>query len=531
MFMEMQSNQSYLDECYDIAIVGSGISCAYTLINYISLLEQRSPLKTVKVAVLEKSGEFWAGLPYGSRSGRNTLVISSLKEFIPQELERSQFVSWLSQNRHWIFDIPEYKDGKLSSKWLEINEVHMAQGLWDELFLPRFTFGLYLQHRLTQLIESATTKGILQVSLLASEVIDIQPVSSLYKVDMAIASGHESLLAKKIILTIGSPSDKVINYFPELENDICLVNNLYEPSQGFNIRRICEFLERPENQAHGQILILGANASALEVIYCLSDSQRASGLISKFIVLSPSDAFPYRISHEVRQPPYSPRYLTSLIESKSFTARKILDVMKSEIDWAKSQNINIADIYHDLSKAMIDALNQLSFAEQEKFVSKYGEEIGKLQRRAGTEYLDVVDALAAQGKLEFLKGKFIRYFPSSAGELECEYIDGEGEKQVLVAPIRLIISCIGFPYLSNSSSGLIQNLIRRGVLSLNNSGRGFAINNRNFEASKNCYIMGPLVAGNIMGDLKIWHAESCARVINLAKELAEVLVQDQDNRT
>ncbi|MGA7938241.1 MAG: FAD/NAD(P)-binding protein, partial [Kovacikia sp.] len=329
--MEMQSNQSCLDECYDIAIVGSGISCAYTLINYLSLLEQRSLPRIVKVAVLEKSGEFWAGIPYGSRSGRNTLVISSLKEFIPQELERSQFVSWLSQNRHWIFDIPEYKYGKLSNKWLEINEVYMAQGLWDELFIPRFTFGLYLQHRLTQLIESATTKGILQLSLLASEVKDIQPVNGLYKVDMAIASGHESLLAKKVILTIGSQSDRVINYFPEVENDICFVNNLYEPSQDFNIHRICEFLERPENQAPSQVLILGANASALEVLYCLSDSQRASGLISKFFVLSPSAAFPHRINHEVRQSPYFPRYLTSLIESKSFTARQILEAMKSEV--------------------------------------------------------------------------------------------------------------------------------------------------------------------------------------------------------
>ncbi len=95
--MEMQSNQSYLDECYDIAIVGSGISCTYTLINYLSLLEQRSLHRTVRIAVLEKSGEFWAGIPYGRRSGRNALVISPLKEFIPQEPERSQFVSWLSQ--------------------------------------------------------------------------------------------------------------------------------------------------------------------------------------------------------------------------------------------------------------------------------------------------------------------------------------------------------------------------------------------------------------------------------------------------
>ncbi|NJL52785.1 MAG: hypothetical protein HC930_12250 [Hydrococcus sp. SU_1_0] len=51
---------------YDLAIVGSGISCAYTLIHYLSLLqarltttEARKSQKTIKVAVLDKSGEFW----------------------------------------------------------------------------------------------------------------------------------------------------------------------------------------------------------------------------------------------------------------------------------------------------------------------------------------------------------------------------------------------------------------------------------------------------------------------------------------
>jgi hypothetical protein len=42
--------------------------------------------------------------------------------------------------------------------------------------------------------------------------------------------------------------------------------------------------------------------------------------------------------------------------------------------------------------------------------------------------------------------------------------------------------------------------------------------------SKNCYLMGPLVAGNIDGNFKIWHAESCQRIINLSKQLAEVLI-------
>jgi uncharacterized NAD(P)/FAD-binding protein YdhS len=70
---------------------------------------------------------------------------------------------------------------------------------------------------------------------------------------------------------------------------------------------------------------------------------------------------------------------------------------------------------------------------------------------------------------------------------------------------------------------LIQNLIRRGICVPNDSRRGFTIDH-NFEARKNCFLMGPLVAGNITSDFKVWHAESCQRIISLSKLLAEVLV-------
>jgi hypothetical protein len=37
--------------------------------------------------------------------------------------------------------------------------------------------------------------------------------------------------------------------------------------------------------------------------------------------------------------------------------------------------------------------------------------------------------------------------------------------------------------------------------------------------------MGPLVAGNIIGKVKVWHAESCTRIIQLSQTLAEILAR------
>ena len=131
----LQSDRLPSEKCYDLAIIGAGISSAYTLIDYISLLEQSSSSagkerqhQPVKILVTEKSDEFWTGIPYGSRSGRNALLISPLQEFIPQQQERAHFIDWLNQNREWVFESQKYSNGRLANKWLQANRAAMCEG-------------------------------------------------------------------------------------------------------------------------------------------------------------------------------------------------------------------------------------------------------------------------------------------------------------------------------------------------------------------------------------------------------------------
>jgi uncharacterized NAD(P)/FAD-binding protein YdhS len=535
---DSQPAQSQPEKCYDLAIIGAGISSAYTLIHYISLLEQQSPVgevqtpahQPVKIVVTEKSGEFWTGIPYGSRSGRNALLIAPLKEFIPQQLEREHFIGWLIANRDWVFDPQEYNKGELSRKWLQANEDDMSLGLWDDLFIPRHTFGLYLQQRLTNLLQAATAKGLIEIDLLTADVLDVQTIQDVYRVDLAISAEENThFVSKKVVLAIGSPPNVAFEQAQshDAESDVCYIDNMYEPSLDFNIDRICKSLQQFEHQSQRQILIVGSNAGTLDTLYSLNNSRTLTNLIDKFIVLSPNAAFPHRISREVVSVTYTPQHLVELVQSTSFTAKQILEAVQQDVAWATAENINISDIYSDISKVVIQCLNQLSFGEQKQFVSRYAVEIGKLQRRAGGEYLDVVDELIAQTKLEFLKGKFVKYAPLQTGGVNCEYVDGEDRQQkVFDAPIGVIINCAGFQDVTKSSSVLIQNLIHRGICIPNDSNRGFVID-KNFKANKNCYLMGPLVAGNIDGDFKVWHAESCQRIISLSQQLATVLLSTE----
>ena len=525
---------------YDLAIVGAGISSAYTLIHYIGGLEQQAlsldaangqAHTPVRIIVTEKSDEFWTGLPYGSRSGRNALLISPLHEFIPQQLERQNFIDWLTTNRDRVFNPQEYNQGELSRKWLAANSADMSEGRWDDLFIPRHTFGLYLKERLDRVLTTATAKGLIEFKLVTADVLDVQNISDsgiedLYQIDLA-ATAHPSFLAKKIVLAIGSPPNVAFaqDQSAQPADGVCYIDNMYEPSLDFNLDRICQSLQQADSPSQRQILMVGSNAGTLDTLYNINNSKTAVSLIDKFVIISPNAAFPYRISKGIVELNYSPQHLLALIKTRSFTAKQMFEAIEQDVAAAIAQDINISDIHGDISKVTMQALNLLNPAEQKQFVVRYSVDIGKLQRRAGGEYLDVVNNLIAQNKLEFRKGKFVKYSAPISGKPNCEYRDSENITQpVLDTPISIIINCAGFQDVTKSSSILIQNLIRRGICIPNDSNRGF-VTDKDFKANTNCYLMGPLVAGNIDGDFKVWHAESCQRIIGLSERLAAALQQ------
>ncbi len=516
---------------YDLAIIGAGISSAYTLLHYLERLDRQfvsGRTQPIKIVVTEKSGEFWTGIPYGNRSGRTALLISPLKEFIPQQPERTDFINWLNEHRDWLFDRQVYAaQGQLASQWLDDNAADIDRGDWDDLFIPRHTFGLYLQSRLSTALTTATAKGLIECDLITADVWDIQRDGELFLVDLTTDAGGDRFTAKQLVLAIGSPPNLGFEQSAEaVKSGLCYIDDMYEPSLDFNLDRLCRSLAEIADPAARQVMIIGSNASTLDTLYSINNSPAVTNSIEKFIILSPSATFPHRINREVPAIDYTPHALVALVQTESFTAKQILAAVEQDVAGAIDQNINISDIYGDITKVVMQGLNLLNIEEQQQFVFRYAVEIGKFQRRAGGEYLDVVNDLVERRKLEFVKGRFVKQLPLPIGGAGCEYLDSEHRQpHVFDRPIGAIINCAGFQDVTQSSSPLIQNLLQRKICQPNQSNRGFAID-QNFKASPNCYVMGPLVAGNIDGTFRVWHAESCQRILGLSKHLAEVLLSE-----
>ena len=511
---------------YQIAIVGSGISSAYILIHLVSQLERHPTGQPMRVAVIEKSGEFWAGVPYGMRSGRASLLISTLKEFLPRKKERAPFVEWLNKNRERLFGQTGADSGMLSAQWLRANQQAMDAGQWDELFIPRFTFGVYIQERLREVLATAAARGILECELVHGDTFDVQRDENAYTLDVTLASGNATTLrAQKVVLAIGSPQNTNLQNLKPAEADpgSCFIEDLYLPSLAENVRKIEHFLKSPAGREHNEVLIAGSNASALEALYMLNSSADTIGQIGKFFVISPSGEFPHRINPEPTPAGYPPKNLHALVARGARTAQEILEAVTLDVSCAKAHGASIADMHREVSAGILAALDQLRPAEQEDFVVRVGVEIGRLQRRAGGEYLNIVDRLVADGKLEFIKGKLNAITTAPDGRPGFSYRENGAEiPQKREASIGVTIGCVGAVNLEKTPAPLIQNIIRRKLCAPNASRRGFIVN-EHYEASENFYIMGPLIAGNYVGTVRVWHAESCHRIISIAETFAEVL--------
>jgi uncharacterized NAD(P)/FAD-binding protein YdhS len=180
-------------------------------------------------------------------------------------------------------------------------------------------------------------------------------------------------------------------------------------------------------------------------------------------------------------------------------------------------------------QALLRVVNALSATEKLDFAGVWGSELGRFQRRAGTEYSDLVEALEVSDRLCLLSARYVglgaassagvrfRYRPATATLLQAtEEIEHD-------TPMSVIINCTGSGSLNAAgAAGLIQNMVDRSLVKVNPSARGLVLNDH-MEAHDNIYVVGPLMSGNVIGGAAVWHMEHCGRIIAFSGVLANTL--------
>jgi uncharacterized NAD(P)/FAD-binding protein YdhS len=481
--------------------------------------------KKIEITVIEKYSEFNTGLPYGSRSGFSTLLITSLKNFLI-EPERQLFITWLNKNKRWLLDEFIIEGGKLSKEWLNINQEDIDNNKWEELFIPRRFFGCYIDLKLKHKIKRLEEKNLVQTTFISDEVNDLEKKKNGYDI---YTSNHDIITSTKVVLSIGSIPTKQLWKNEALieEDNLLLVNKPYEPELSSVINKIKAFVSKRKG-IQTNVLIVGANASALELLYKINDFEiLGKSNKNQFAFLSTQGTIPDAEIDFVRQASFKPHNLIELKKEDTLSAKAIAEATFKDLDTAESIKLGAASTVDIVSAAFGVLLNKLNDEELEHFACYYGNEIGKRQRCAGIHYSDVVHTLKEDKRFIHIAGRFNDLILDDNGDYLLKYHDTLTQKQIIThESFNIIINCIGNNNLeSKKISALLKSIINKGYCKPNASKIGFNVNT-SLESSKNLHIMGPLLAGNVIENKPVWHAEHCGRIIWLSKYLANKLFDE-----
>ena len=510
----------------DLAFVGLGLSNAMTFLNFLNELIEEPPLHAIRVLLIEQHPVHFTGVAYGPRSGTNSLLINTLDEFIGDD-ERAEYIAWLKENKTRLLEEFECAGGELSAQWLKTFQEAEDSTLETSVCVPRVFFGHFVREQVFSMLRLATLLDVIDVQAITGEVKDLSRTPIGYSLDVEGQPG--SLLAEKVVLGVGPPVSRQLPYRNSLQPGVSkrIVDNPYKKSIGdLAIKMSRELCQESQSEEPVNVLIVGSNASAIESSYLLFDQPGFQERVNKVFILSPTGNFPNRRFSPDGQVDFEPVNLRRLSKQPSLRAKDIYAALEQDLEiWKRRLKCEKLPLFSS-NEELMAAVNSLSRKEKEKFASTYGLMIGKYQRRAGDEYLDMADSMEQQGKLEHVAGRFAEITSCDASGATFDYIPcGSTDSVPFAHSLSVIINCMGPMSLKDDQSELIRNLIGREICTVNSSGRGFVVGD-DYSAAPNLIITGPLISGNVIRDQAVWHVEHGGRLTAIAKDLAGMLHRD-----
>lgn len=511
----------------DLAFIGSGLSSSSTLIEYINQIEsyeyRKDKDESINIVVFEKDSWMWGGIPYGRRSGYTTLIITPLDEFLPAS-ELSLFIDWMADNIDWLIIPFNENAGNRSKKWLldSIDKIKSKDSA--RIHIPRYFFGIYIWEKIKNAINKSSKK--IKLEFIKSEVTSInQCLDNKNQYKIGLENNKYIFYTNQVLLGIGIPKIRSLNHQKLELNNSLLINDPYEPDLQSNVIEIKNQLDK---NPCSKILIVGANASALELIYQITNLDSFENNRVKLSILSPQGKLPDLFIKD-KKTSFCAESLKELSSSsREMTADLILDAFRDDLNYADLNNYNISDTLPVFTGYVGTLVQKLSKKEKYKFISFHGLEIGRLQRRAGNEYTQPVKDLFLKDRIEIIKGKFDSFKNNKDSSMVIYQKNGNNNFDE--NHFDIIINCSGSSGLSNEEiAPLLHQLIESGLCKPTPSGHGIIVGNK-YEVLPGFYINGPLLAGNVINDMGIWHVEHCGRIMAFANKIAHHIIQDKKTR-
>jgi uncharacterized NAD(P)/FAD-binding protein YdhS len=516
---------------FDFTLIGAGIAGAAAILSLLENMENtESTAECWKIAVFDKDPELWKGLPYGYRSSSNSLTITTLKEFIPPS-ERDDFLNWLISNKHHWLKQYATQGGVTAKAWIERNNLNLERDNWEEIFIPRRLFGDFLRDKVAKKIENAEKAGKVSFSYFTAEVKAIDKKDGIFMVGYEDLSQLKQIRTQKIILSIGSTPMKSITNL-QGDSKFIYVNDTYFPSLDKNLQTIENRLQNNFDAFQkNHLLILGTNASSIELLYLINGKPELKKCIDQVVVISQSGILPNRISTDNTES-YSFEGLESLKKVKHFSSEILYSTIEQDLKIAYLKGVKLGDLYYQINDLIVELLEMLPDKGKQHFYCEYGLQYSKLIRRSGIDYSDGLDQLRNEKKLTQLKGKYLQLKKdiNNPEQVVLEYEDQGGSVSDYKDSFAIVVNCGGFENLDQTSSPLLKYLVDNGICTINCTNRGVVVN-ENLEACDGFYVIGPLLGGIFNNKARLWHVENAKSIFSMAKLLSGQFAHDLSKMT
>ena len=451
-----------------IAIVGGGFSGVMTAVNLVRLSNR--PLRVTLINHRRPTGR---GVAYGMRRPEHLLNVAARNMSAFRD-EPDHFLQWLRTRSE--FDL--------------VPEVELR-----ERFIPRMVYGDYLCSIRQHHLQCPGGMTPVTAEFLEGEATDIEPVGDTAVVRLADGSVVE---ADRVVLATGNEAPAALPGTETLAEHPAWIGDPWQPWEQ----------RRPEQG--GCIVVLGTGLTTVDVIISL----RALGWMGSIHAISRHGWFPHAHFRGIEYPDFPP----AGVDLAELGLESLAALVQQHCGLLHERDANPAIIVDKLRPHTQRIWSHFTREERAAFARKYAARWNIFRHRIAPEIHAQVTGSQLTGQLQ-VHAAGIERLEASGSQILVHLANGKSQTG------DLVINATGpAARLTASRSGLLQNLLRRGLMAPDDTDLGVRVDPDHTviteEGTRSPFLLalGPLLRGTL------WETVAVPELRGQARRVAETLL-------
>jgi uncharacterized NAD(P)/FAD-binding protein YdhS len=456
------------DSPQTVAIIGGGFSGVMTAVNLARL--SRRPFYVTLINHHRPTGR---GVAYGTRRVEHLLNVAARNMSAFPDLP-DHFLQWL----------------RTRSEYDTVRDVELR-----ERFIPRMIYGDYLRGLIQQNLQSPAAVAPVQTAFVEGEAVDVEPAGNGAKI---LLSDGNHVNAERVVLAMGNERPAEFPGCADLRDHPAWIGNPWQT------------WENRLPASNGTVILLGTGLTTVDAIITL----RTLGWQGVIQAVSRNGWLPQSHFRGIEYPDFPPKG----VNLATLGLKQLVALMERHCVRLRKLGANPAIVVDKLRPQTQRIWENFKLEERREFVRQHAARWNVLRHRIAPEIHAQVTTAQLTGQLQV-----------HAAAIEC--VEAQGKQvRVLLSGGRtltgdLVINATGpQTRFSDTSSGLLRNLLRRGLVAPDEMDMGLRVKpdhtviGSDGKRSKFMLALGPLLRGTL------WETIAVPELRDQARRVTETLL-------